>query len=137
MVTQNNTLDMQLTVAENLEFRSRFFGLGLRGAARRAEQLLVAFGLADRRTAIATDLSGGQAREGRVLRRNLGGTFIRAIMQPLLFVFVFTHVMPEIGGGGIFGAGAPGRHSRLAGIARQPAMLLLFVRRLSGDVHAG
>jgi ABC-2 type transport system ATP-binding protein len=30
VVTQNNTLDMQLTVAENLEFRSRFFGLGLR-----------------------------------------------------------------------------------------------------------
>ena len=34
VVTQNNTLDMQLTVAENLEFRSRFFGLGLRDAAR-------------------------------------------------------------------------------------------------------
>ena len=33
VVTQNNTLDMQLTVAENLEFRSRFFGLGLREAA--------------------------------------------------------------------------------------------------------
>jgi ABC-2 type transport system permease protein len=46
------------------------------------------------------------AREGRVLRRNLGGTFIRAIMQPLLFVFVFTYVMPKIGGSGIFGAGA-------------------------------
>src|ERR1700736_5001593 len=51
VVTQNNTLDMQLTVAENLEFRSRFFGLGLREGSRRAEQLLVAFGLADRRKA--------------------------------------------------------------------------------------
>src|SRR5919109_1514285 len=40
VVTQNNTLDMQLTVAENLEFRSRFFGLGLREASRRAAQLL-------------------------------------------------------------------------------------------------
>jgi ABC-2 type transport system permease protein len=46
------------------------------------------------------------AREGRVLRRNLIGTFTRAIMQPLLFVFVFTYVMPKIGGGGIFGGGA-------------------------------
>ena len=36
VVTQNNTLDMQLTVAENLEFRSRFFGLGTREASRRA-----------------------------------------------------------------------------------------------------
>ena len=41
VVTQNNTLDMQLTVAENLEFRGRFFGLGAarslpaRGAAAR------------------------------------------------------------------------------------------------------
>src|SRR6202012_3257336 len=47
--TENNTLDMQLTVAENLEFRSRFFGLNLREAQRRAEQLLEVFGLADRR----------------------------------------------------------------------------------------
>jgi ABC-2 type transport system ATP-binding protein len=68
VVTQNNTLDMQLTVAENLEFRSRFFGLGLRDAARRAEQLLVAFGLADRRKAIATDLSGGQAKRLLIAR---------------------------------------------------------------------
>jgi daunorubicin resistance ABC transporter ATP-binding subunit len=68
VVTQNNTLDMQLTVAENLEFRSRFFGLGLRDAARRASQLLDAFGLADRRKAMATDLSGGQARRLLIAR---------------------------------------------------------------------
>jgi ABC-2 type transport system permease protein len=49
------------------------------------------------------------AREGRVLRRNLIATFFRAIMQPLLFVFVFTYVMPKIGGGGIFGAGPTAR----------------------------
>jgi daunorubicin resistance ABC transporter ATP-binding subunit len=68
VVTQNNTLDMQLTVAENLEFRSRFFGLGLRDAAQRAEQLLAAFGLEDRRKAIATDLSGGQAKRLLIAR---------------------------------------------------------------------
>ena len=44
VVAPNNTLDMQLTVAENLEFRSRFFGLGLRDASRRADQLLEVFG---------------------------------------------------------------------------------------------
>jgi ABC-2 type transport system permease protein len=49
------------------------------------------------------------AREGRVLRRNAIATFTRAIMQPLLFVFVFTYVMPKIGGSGIFGGGAAGR----------------------------
>src|SRR5258707_6626731 len=68
VVTQNNTLDMQLTVAENLEFRSRFFGLGLREAARRADQLLDVFGLADRRKAMSTDLSGGQAKRLLIAR---------------------------------------------------------------------
>src|SRR6201986_603121 len=68
VVTQNNTLDMQLTVAENLEFRSRFFGLSLREAARRATQLLEVFGLADRRKAMSTDLSGGQAKRLLIAR---------------------------------------------------------------------
>src|SRR6478672_10660046 len=68
VVTQNNTLDMQLTVTENLEFRSRFFGLGPREALRRAAQLIDAFGLGDRRKAIATDLSGGQARRLLIAR---------------------------------------------------------------------
>jgi ABC-2 type transport system ATP-binding protein len=68
VVTQKNTLDMQLTVAENLEFRSRFFGLGRRPAAHRAAQLLEAFGLEDRRKAMATELSGGQARRLLIAR---------------------------------------------------------------------
>src|ERR1700750_2033426 len=68
VVTQNNTLDMQLTVAENLEFRSRFFGLSLREAQRRAGQLLDVFGLADRRKAMSTDLSGGQAKRLLIAR---------------------------------------------------------------------
>jgi len=55
-------------VTENLEFRSRFFGLGPREATRRAEQLIDAFGLGDRRKAMATDLSGGQARRLLIAR---------------------------------------------------------------------
>ena len=68
VVTQNNTLDMQLTVAENLEFRSRFFGLSARAASRRAAQLIDAFGLGDRRNAMADKLSGGQARRLLIAR---------------------------------------------------------------------
>ncbi|HEY7143130.1 MAG TPA: ABC transporter ATP-binding protein [Streptosporangiaceae bacterium] len=68
VATQRNTLDMQLTVAENLEFRGRFFGLGRRQAVRRATQLVEAFGLGDRRKAMATDLSGGQARRLLIAR---------------------------------------------------------------------
>jgi len=68
VVTQNNTLDMQLTVAENLEFRSRFFGLSPREASRRAVQLLEAFGMSDKRKSMSTDLSGGQAKRLLIAR---------------------------------------------------------------------
>ncbi len=46
------------------------------------------------------------AREFRVLRRNAVGTFTRAVMQPLLFVFVFAYVFPKIGGGFNLGGSA-------------------------------
>jgi ABC-2 type transport system permease protein len=46
------------------------------------------------------------AREFRVLRRNALATFTRAVMQPLLFVFVFAYVFPKIGGGFNLGGGA-------------------------------
>src|SRR4029077_20967917 len=46
------------------------------------------------------------AREFRVLRRNAIATFTRAVMQPLLFVFVFAYVFPKIGGGFALGGGA-------------------------------
>jgi ABC-2 type transport system permease protein len=49
------------------------------------------------------------AREFRVLGRNAPSTFIRAVMQPLLFAFVFAYVLPKIGSGfGSAGAGGSG-----------------------------
>ena len=49
------------------------------------------------------------AREFRVLGRNAPSTFIRAVMQPLLFAFVFAYVLPKIGSGfGSAGAGSSG-----------------------------
>jgi len=56
------------------------------------------------------------ARELRVLRRNAIATFTRAVMQPLLFVFVFTYVMPKIGGGVFLGGGAAGGGTTFATI---------------------
>jgi len=46
------------------------------------------------------------AREFRVMGRNLPSTFVRSVMQPLLWVFVFTYVLPKIGAAGVFEAGA-------------------------------
>ena len=39
------------------------------------------------------------ARDVRVIKREFGSFLIRLIMQPLLFVFVFAYVLPEIGAG--------------------------------------
>jgi ABC-2 type transport system permease protein len=55
---------------------------------------------------LAKTFAAMMAREFRVLRRNAIATFTRAVMQPLLFVFVFTYVMPKIGGGFLLGGGA-------------------------------
>jgi ABC-2 type transport system permease protein len=58
------------------------------------------------------------AREFRVLRRNAVATFTRAVMQPLLFVFVFAYVFPKIGGGFRLGgsAGAASAGAAAAGV---------------------
>jgi ABC-2 type transport system permease protein len=54
---------------------------------------------------LARTFAAMMAREFRVLRRNAVGTFTRAVMQPLLFVFVFAYVFPKIGGGFMLGGG--------------------------------
>ena len=58
------------------------------------------------RPTLARTFGAMMAREFRVLRRNAIGTFTRAVMQPLLFVFVFAYVLPKIGGGIMLGGGA-------------------------------
>jgi ABC-2 type transport system permease protein len=55
---------------------------------------------------MARTFAAMMAREFRVLGRNLPSTFIRSVIQPLLWVFVFTYVMPKIGAAGLFEAGA-------------------------------
>jgi ABC-2 type transport system permease protein len=58
------------------------------------------------RPTMAKTFAAMMAREFRVLRRNAVSTFTRAIMQPLLFVFVFAYVFPKIGGGFTLGGGS-------------------------------
>lgn len=54
---------------------------------------------------VATTFRAMLAREVRVMRRNFVATFLRVVLQPLLFVFVFSYVIPKIGETG-FSAGA-------------------------------
>src|SRR5690349_7861831 len=75
---------------------------------------------------LAKTFAAMMAREFRVLRRNAVGTFTRAVMQPLLFVFVFTYVMPKIGGGFMFGGASTAAGAAAASAAGAPASSVNF-----------
>jgi ABC-2 type transport system permease protein len=51
---------------------------------------------------------GLMLRDLRVLRRELGPFVVRIVMQPLLFLFVFTFVFPHLGQGNPMAAGGSG-----------------------------
>jgi len=68
IVSQQNTLDRQLTVWENLYFHGRLFGLGARASRRTADELLAQFQLSKWATASVYALSGGMAQRLMVAR---------------------------------------------------------------------
>jgi ABC-2 type transport system ATP-binding protein len=68
VVTQANTMDRQISVLENLEFRGRYFGMSRKEARRRGLQLLEQFDIADKAKASLDAVSGGQARRAMICR---------------------------------------------------------------------
>ena len=68
VVTQDNTLDRSLTLAENLHYHCRYFGWSGRAATARAQELLERFRLADRADAFPSQISGGMAQRLQVAR---------------------------------------------------------------------
>ena len=76
------------------------------GAPTAAEVAALIADAPEPRPTLARTFGAMMAREFRVLRRNAIATFTRAVMQPLLFVFVFAYVFPKIGGGFVLGGGA-------------------------------
>jgi ABC-2 type transport system ATP-binding protein len=68
IVSQQNTLDRQLTVWENLYFHGRLFGMGARESRRTADELLDQFQLAKWGKASVYALSGGMAQRLMVAR---------------------------------------------------------------------
>jgi ABC-2 type transport system permease protein len=73
------------------------------GAPTPAEVAALISDAPEPRPTLAKTFCAMMAREFRVLRRNAVATFTRAVMQPLLFVFVFAYVFPKIGGGFMLG----------------------------------
>ena len=68
IVSQQNTLDRQLSVWENLYFHGRLFGLGGRDSRARADELLETFSLTKWAKASVYALSGGMAQRLMVAR---------------------------------------------------------------------
>jgi ABC-2 type transport system ATP-binding protein len=68
VVTQYNTLDRACTVAENIYYHCRFFGMSKASGRRRTDGLLEQFRLADRAEAMPDELSGGMAQRLQVAR---------------------------------------------------------------------
>jgi len=68
IVSQQNTLDRQLTVWENLYFHGRLFGMGAKTSRRVADELLEQFQLAKWAKASVYALSGGMAQRLMVAR---------------------------------------------------------------------
>src|SRR5258706_9782799 len=62
IVSQQNTLDRQLTVWENLYFHGRLFGIGAKASRRIADELLEQFQLSKWARASVYALSGGMAQ---------------------------------------------------------------------------
>jgi ABC-2 type transport system ATP-binding protein len=68
IVSQQNTLDRQLTVWENLYFHGRLFGMGAKVSRRTADELLEQFQLSKWANASVYALSGGMAQRLMVAR---------------------------------------------------------------------
>lgn len=68
VVFQNPSLDLQLTVAENLTHQGNLHGLRGRDLALRIDRQLERFGLADRRGQRTRELSGGLRRRAEIAK---------------------------------------------------------------------
>ena len=68
VVAQETTLDLELTVRENLLVFARYFAIPRDEAARRADELLALMALGDRRHDAVDRLSGGMRRRLQIAR---------------------------------------------------------------------
>src|SRR4051794_5077668 len=82
VVSQTNTLDRSLDVAENLYYHGRYFGMSSREAHRKTGELLERFRLADRARADVSEMSGGMAQRLMVARAILHDPDVLFLDEP-------------------------------------------------------
>jgi lipooligosaccharide transport system ATP-binding protein len=79
---QEDTLDTELTVRENLLIYGRYFGIGRREVAGRADELLSFFQLGEKRDAKVDNLSGGMKRRLTIARSLINDPDLLLLDEP-------------------------------------------------------
>ncbi len=82
VVPQQDTLDMELTVRENLVIYGRYFDLSRREAGRRADELLDFVQLTDRAGSTVEPLSGGMKRRLTIARSLINEPSLLLLDEP-------------------------------------------------------
>jgi ABC-2 type transport system ATP-binding protein len=82
VVAQTINLDMELTVAQNLDIHGRLFGMDGESRRKKADELLGRMGIADRAGSIVKTLSGGLKRRVMIARALMHGPSALFLDEP-------------------------------------------------------